>query len=133
MEKEKAQLQLQDEELLKMSTTIDLLINKFNTTKTAAEVLDRDCLKHLSAMSGMVSRLSGILHSSTALEMVTSHENLIDCVEEIVLDFSYGTGTSDNEVQKLLALLDAGLKKLKADRNIVELLRTAEQWENYYK
>ena len=101
--------------------------------KTAAEILDRNCLKQYSAMSGMISRLAGILHSSTALEMVTSHENLISCIEEIVLDFSYGTGTSNNEVQRLLALLDAGLAKLKADRNIIELLRTAEHWEDYYK
>lgn len=96
----------QAKSLALVTVTVQGLLDKYNSIKTAAETLERKCVEHSSAVSSMTSRLSGIHSSSTALEMAMCQENLINSVEEIVSDFSHST--HEAPVQNVLDDLTAG-------------------------
>ncbi|QGI90762.1 hypothetical protein CEK26_003831 [Fusarium fujikuroi] len=70
---------------------VQKLFEDFNPIKEMADALERASIERCSISSSLSLRVSGILSSSTALEMAMSYEHLMDCAEAILSDFSCST------------------------------------------
>ncbi|RBR05771.1 hypothetical protein FVER53590_05835 [Fusarium verticillioides] len=132
---------------------VQKLLKDFDPIKVMAEALERATIKRCSISSSLSLRVSGILSSSTALEMVMNYENLMDCAEAILSDFSYSTqedrqplieweistpdlpanGTDNLALNQVLADLKTGLGEIRLHGNIMENFRRLEDRDDYHE
>lgn len=132
---------------------VQKLLKDFDPIKVMAEALERATIRRCSISSSLSLRVSGILSSSTALEMVMNYENLMDCAEAILSDFSYSTqedrqplieweistpdlpanGTDNLALNQVLADLETGLGEIRLHGNIMENFRRLEDRDDYHE
>lgn len=119
-------------ELPGVVSTVNGLLDEYNTVKASSEQLQRSTMEYCSALSSLISRLSAVLSSSAALEMASSHENLVHCVEEILSDFSFPDTTQDQTVQRAVMALKESHRILITDDRVIQVFRDLES-RNYYE
>ncbi|KAF5719948.1 hypothetical protein FMUND_4418 [Fusarium mundagurra] len=143
----------QSTEVKTVHEDVQRLLENFSPIKEMAETLERASIQRCSISSSLSLRVSGILSSSTALEMVMSYENLMECAEAILSDFSYSTqedrqplieweistpdhpanGTDNLALNQVLADLQTGLDEIKVRGSTMENIRLLEDRDDYHE